>query len=91
MCQEPCQALGILWQAKPEMVPAFMEFMVYLQEGGEKSTPKITLMTISLQTRMSALKEGSIRIAVRNQPRLGKGVWAGRLSEDMMLELILKK
>ena len=32
MSQVSCQAQGILWQVKPEMIPAFVELMVHLQE-----------------------------------------------------------
>lgn len=39
VCQGSCQALGILWQAKPAG-SCLCGAMVHLQEGGEKWTPK---------------------------------------------------
>lgn len=44
-------------------------------------------MNMSLQTKMSALKEGATRIA----PRTNLDWGPGRLSEEVMLELLLKK
>lgn len=42
MCQAPCQALGILWQAKPERLLAFLELMGHLQKSEEKLTKNHT-------------------------------------------------
>lgn len=59
-------------QPKQRLALLVWRLCVHLQKGGEKSTPhKKKKMNMTLQIKMSTLKEDSTRIAPRNQSKLG--------------------